>query len=227
MVRKRELAIGASILIIATSAYLFGWTNLFTVKKIEIKGAPDSQFTNLVMKISEIERGQKMARVEPRSIEGKLKQSGIGWLEQVDISRNWLSGEVSLNLKPRKAVAKSGDRYVDIHGVLFDLPRQLSSGESSLLANLPELSGADDQSRASGLDLYLKLPADFQSNISKITAKSQENFQFLIGEKLRINWGNSSDLAVKVKIYKALIALPENNKITSMDLSNPTKPSVK
>lgn len=227
MVRKRELAIGASILIIATSAYLFGWTNLFTVKKIEINGAPDSQFTNLVMKISEIERGQKMARVEPRSIEGKLKQSGIGWLEQVDISRNWLSGEVSLNLKPRKAVAKSGDKYVDIHGVLFDLPRQLSSGESSLLANLPELSGADDQSRASGLDLYLKLPADFQSKISKITAKSQENFQFLIGEKLRINWGNSRDLAVKVKIYKALVALPENKKITSMDLSNPTKPSVK
>ncbi|MFM2103275.1 MAG: hypothetical protein RL740_362, partial [Actinomycetota bacterium] len=110
MVRKRELIIGTTILMIATSAYLLGWTNLFTVKNIEIKGAPDTQFTNLVLKISEIKEGQKMARVEPRNIESKLTQSGIGWLERVDISRNWISGEVVLNLKPRKAVARAGDK---------------------------------------------------------------------------------------------------------------------
>lgn len=227
MVRKRELIIGATILMIATSAYLLGWTNLFTVKNIEIKGAPDTQFTNLVLKISEIKVGQKMARVEPRNIESKLTQSGIGWLERVDISRNWISGEVVLNLKPRKAVARAGDKFVDLQGVLFSLPIQNSSSEAIELEKLPELIGADAVSRASGLELYFKLPLDFQSKISRITAKNQENFQFLIGEKLRINWGNSGDLEVKVKIYKALIALPENKKIRWMDLSNPTKPSVK
>ncbi|MFM2103702.1 MAG: hypothetical protein RL740_789, partial [Actinomycetota bacterium] len=157
----------------------------------------------------------------------KLTQSGIGWLERVDISRNWISGEVVLNLKPRKAVARAGDKFVDLQGVLFALPIQNSSSEAIELEKLPELIGADAASRASGLELYFKLPLDFQSKISRITAKNQENFQFLIGEKLRINWGNSGDLEVKVKIYKALIALPENKKIRWMDLSNPTKPSVK
>lgn len=225
--RKRELLIGSTILVIATSAYLFGWTNIFTVKKIEIKGSPDIQFTNLVLKITEVKEGQKMARVEPRNLETKLTQSGIGWLERVDISRNWLSGEVVLNLQPRKALARAGDQYVDIKGVLFTLPSDRSASGAKALSKLPELIGRNDPSRAAGIELYLKLPSDFQRKISKITAKNQENFQFVIGEKLRINWGNSRDSEVKVKIYDALIALPENKKITSMDLSNPTKPSVK
>jgi hypothetical protein len=34
-------------------------------------------------------------------------------------------------------------------------------------------------------------------------------------------------MALKVKIYKALSELPENEKIKQMDVSDPTKPTVK
>lgn len=223
-VRKRELSIGVLVLVIATSVYLLGWTNLFTVKKVELIGAPNPEVKSAVLKISDIKLGEKMARIEPRSIESALEKSGIGWLESVDISRNWISGKVLMQLKARQAIAISGSQYVDIEGVLFTSPIQLPK---QVLAKLPELSGSDTQSRADGIDLYLNLPEDFKSRVREITVSSQGNYQFTIGEKLRVRWGNSENSAIKAKIFAALIKLPENKKITLMDLSNPTKPSVK
>lgn len=241
MVRKRELTIGVIVLLIATLAYLFGWTNIFSVRKLEIIGAPNPAITNTVIKFSDVKLGQKLARVEPRSIESKLSSSGIDWLESVDISRNWLSGVVVIDLKPRDAVAKTGDRFVDANGFLFVSPVEIKE-------KLPELLGNSAQERADGIKLYHRLPDIFQSQISKIVASSQDHFQFYVeinGLKkgggqvssnssnsgtirtIRVNWGSSRDSDVKFKIYKALVALPENKQIKSMDLSDPTKPSVR
>ena len=51
--------------------------------------------------------------------------------------------------------------------------------------------------------------------------------QLTLDEKLRINWGDTANNSLKIKIYRALIALPENKKIQQMDVSDPTKPTVK
>lgn len=244
MVRKRELTVGIIVLLIATLAYLFGWTNIFTVKKLEIIGAPNPAITNTVIRFSDVRVGQKLARVEPRNIEGKLISSGIDWLESVDISRNWISGKVVIDLKPREAVATTGDRFVDPSGFLFLSPVEIKE-------KLPELVGKSMQERADGIKLYQRLPDSFQSQVIKIVASSQDNFQFYVeisglkksgakdssnssnlsnSSKLRvikINWGSPRDSDVKLKIYKALLELPENNQIKSMDLSDPTKPSVR
>ena len=101
------------------------------------------------------------------------------------------------------------------------------------------------QERADGIKLYQRLPDSFQSQVIKIVASSQDNFQFYVeisglkksgakdssnSSKLRViklNWGSPRDSDVKLKIYKALLELPENNQIKSMDLSDPTKPSVR
>lgn len=238
MVRKREIIIGVTILVIATAAYLFGWTNLFTVKNISISGAPNVQTTNAIMRISELKVGEKMARVEPRNIESKLASSGIGWLESVDISRNWFNGKVTLKLRAREAMAISGSQFVDVDGTLFTSPIDISESAKAKLPELIALNQTNQASssaakfRANGLSLYLELPKDFQAKIKQITVSSRDNFQFIVelgqkGRELKINWGSRRDTAVKTKIFNALIALPENKNINSMDLSEPTKPSVK
>ena len=60
-----------------------------------------------------------------------------------------------------------------------------------------------------------------------LSASTSNNFQFVLNDDLKINWGGNSNTEVKVKIYKALIDLPENKKINQMDVSDPTKPTVK
>lgn len=237
MVRKRELTIGIAIFLIATSAYLLGWTNLFSVRALQINGAPNEQIVKTVNKYSQVTVGEKMARVEPRSIESRLTSAGIDWLESVDISRSWVSGRVIITLKAREAIATVGEQFVDASGVLFKSPVTIST-------KMPELQGLTRKIRASAINLYQSLPADFKVRVLKITARSEDQFQLQVllenqlkdqlkdqqlkPEKIvRINWGSARDTEVKLKIYEALVALPENKDLKSMDLSDPTKPSVK
>jgi hypothetical protein len=47
------------------------------------------------------------------------------------------------------------------------------------------------------------------------------------GKNLEIRWGTNSDNELKLKVYKALLALPENSAIKRVDLSAPHAPIVK
>lgn len=220
MRRKRELFVGITVLLIATLAFLFGWTNIFTVKAVSVAGSPNSQITKQVLQIADIKVGQKLARVDPRNVSSKLSLSGIDWIENVKVSRNWFTREVTINLSARIPVAAAGDRYVDTNGVIFTSPITLDK-------KLATINAKSDSSRAAAITLYLALPAELRNQVTAITASSTDNFQLILNEKLHLNWGSNSNTSVKIKIYKALIALPENKKITQMDVSDPTKPTVK
>jgi len=221
MVRhKREVFLGSSILIIATLAFLFGWTNLFTVKSVSVSGSPNTQITKQVLLIADIKKGEKLARVEPRSISSKLALAGIDWIENVKISRNWINRNVNIDLSARVAIAKAGERYIDQGGVLFTSPVQVNEA-------LVEIEAKDDAARAAAVELFLALPSELRNKIVTLSASTSNNFQFALNDDLKINWGSNSNTEVKVKIYKALIDLPENKKINQMDVSDPTKPTVK
>ncbi len=223
MRHKREVFLGITILVVATLAFLFGWTNLFTVKSVSVSGSPNSEITKQVLSIADIQKGEKLARVEPRNISSKLALAGIDWIKNVNVSRNWITRNVDINLNARVAIAFTGDRYIDSEGILFTSP-------ISIEKKLPEISAANTTSRVAAIGLYLSLPLDFSEKIVKLSTSSSNNFQLTLLDgktNLRINWGSNSNNGVKVRIYKALVALPENKKINQMDVSDPTKPTVK
>lgn len=222
---KRELTFGLVLLIIATLAYIFGWTNIFTVQDVTISGSPNKEITAQVLQIAEIQKGEKLARVEPRNITTKLALAGINWIEGVNVSRNWLSRKVNIDLKARIPVAfsASDQMYIDRAGVLFNSPIKVNQF-------LITLDAPNDSARSVTVRFLADLPDEIRGKLSKISTNEQsnfQNFQLQLKNDLQISWGANSDNALKVKIYRALTALPENKKIKYMDLSDPTKPSVK
>jgi len=217
---KREFTFGIALLLIATLAFLFGWTNIFSVQDVSVSGSPNSQITKEVLRIADIKKGEKLARIEPRTISANLALAGIDWIEKVDISRNWISRDVTIRISARIPVAISGNKYVDQNGVLFTSPVALKS-------NLPTIQANNETARLAAVEFYQSLPGDLRSELTSISASSTKNFQLVLQNSLHINWGDSANNAVKIKIYKALIALPENKKIQQMDVSDPTKPTVK
>jgi hypothetical protein len=40
-------------------------------------------------------------------------------------------------------------------------------------------------------------------------------------------WGSDNEIELKLKVYKALVALPENSRIVKIDLTEPRSPIVK
>ena len=222
---KRELTFGGLLLALATLAYIFGWTNLFTVQDVTVSGSPNKEITAQVLKIADIQKGEKLARVEPRNISARLALAGINWVEGVNVSRNWLSRRVDIKLKARVPIAFSAtdNRFIDEAGVLFDSPVKVEQ-------KLIEIDAPNDSARNATVKFLLGLADELSGELSKISTNQQSNSQTFIlqvSSGIQISWGVDRDNALKVKIYRALLAQPENKKIKYMDLSDPTKPSVR
>ncbi len=75
--------------LIIVLAYFLGWSSIFTVKKIEIQGAPTTSVQENIETRSQIEVGQQLARVNPQSVARRVEK--LTWVKDVTISRDWLS----------------------------------------------------------------------------------------------------------------------------------------
>jgi hypothetical protein len=74
------------------------------------------------------------------------------------------------------------------------------------------------------------LPPEIREVLQVLKVRSFGAFVLEIEDKekkLEIRWGSDSENELKAKVYRALIALPENSQIKRMDLSAPRAPIVK
>lgn len=217
---RRKLVIAGSILLIAGLGYLLGWSNLISVKSLQINGAPTSAIEKDIAKVASIKIGTPLARIEPRIIASQIER--FEWVEKCGVSRNWINGRVAINIKSREPLASVGGKYVDKSGVLF-IPA------INPAASLPQIIAPDGASRSEAISFFLNLPDNFGENVSSLTATGK---QFLLqlsyqGASYGVNWGQGSDSRIKIKLFTQLVGLEENKKISYLDLSNPKSPIVR
>jgi cell division protein FtsQ len=215
-----------STVVVIALAYLLGWSPLFTVDKVTITGSPNSAVQRNIQTISQVEAGQKLARVNPSSVERRIGQ--IPWIKDVSLARNWISGEVAISVTPRKPLAffnaqESPGQTIDLDGELFTLP-----GFSS--ADLAQISAKSPQSALKANELFIALPTEFRKRITLMTATSTETFTFNTlykGREIRVRWGDSQEISLKISVIEKLLELPENKEITLIDVVAPHAPIVK
>lgn len=219
--RKHRLITLAVILLIAGLAYLLGWSNTFTIKEIAFSGSPTKSSAVTVKNLANLSVGERLARIEVRKISARIKT--LPWVNSADISRNWISGKVSISISPRVPIATFNGQLMDSSGKRFELPGGYKS-------KLPSVFARDAKSGLAAIKLFMKLPTEFSTRTSAFTASSPENIYFNIAEgkrSLLVVWGAGNDIELKLKVYKALLALPENSKIKKIDLTEPHSPIVK
>ena len=212
--------------VIIALAYLLGWSSIFSVKKVEITGAPTAGvLANIEMK-SQIEVGQQLARVNPQSAARKIEK--LAWVKDVAISRNWLNGIVAIEISPREPLAffnpdQVPGQTIDEEGQLFSLPGYSNPDLALISAKSPE-------SALKANELFTQLPENFRRNITSMMATSTNTFTLnstLEGRDIRIRWGDSQDMALKISVINSLLKLPENKKIKMIDVVAPHAPIVK
>jgi cell division septal protein FtsQ len=212
--------------VVTALAYLLGWSPLFTVDKVTITGSPNSAVQRNIQTISQVEAGQKLARVNPSSVERRIGQ--IPWIKDVSLARNWISGEVAIAVTPRKPLAffnaqESPGQTIDLDGELFTLP-DFSS------ADLAQISAKSPQSALKANELFIALPTEFRKRITLMTATSTETFTFNTlykGREIRVRWGDSQEISLKISVIERLLELSENKEITLIDVVAPHAPIVK
>ncbi len=219
--RKYRLLTVFAILLTAGLAYLLGWSNVLTIKEISYTGAPTKNSETIIKNLVNLEVGERLARIEMRKIAGRIQT--LPWIDNADLSRNWISGEIVVAITPRLPIATFNGQLMDAKGKRFELPGGYES-------ELPSVFAKDAKSGLAAINLFTKLPKEFSTRTSAFTATSPENIYFKITEgkrSLMVIWGADIEIDLKLKVYKALVALPENSKIKRIDLTEPRSPIVK
>ena len=211
---NRRLILLISTVLLAAAAYVLGWSTLFTVSAIEINGSTTQLNSGIV-------KGQKLARVEPRAIAAKFES--LDWVEDAQVSRNWISGKVRIDLIERTPVAIYNNKVIDSNGKSFVL-RTTPSRE------LVQIQAGDLTAATKAVMFFTSLPEDLKSGLSVVKVRSTGALVLVVnnsGKNLEIRWGIDGDNELKLKVYKALIALPENASLKRVDVSAPHAPIVK
>jgi cell division protein FtsQ len=217
--RTLSALIAFSLFIGAT--YLFAWSSLFEVSAITVEGNPEAVAAQVIVQASDISVGDKLARIEPRSIDNRLAE--LNWIESADLSRNWISGEITIVVRPREAVGLYRGRALDSSGEIFDLPGQAPN-------QLPVVTAASTELGLQAIELFRELPISIRENLISISASNQSSIwsvEMREKRRLLVQWGSLENLPLKVRVYNALIALPENKSVKKIDLSAPHAPIVK
>ena len=212
--KRYRLGIAFAIFVFGVVVYLLGWSTFFTVSSIEITGTNNSITT-------EIKVGERLARVEPRSIVAKLER--VKWIRSAEVSRNWISGKVSIAIVERTPSAIFNEQVIDEEGVGFPLLNQNIQG-------LPHIQATNINAAITATNFYNSLPKEFADAITtlKVVTGDSYSIEMSQGKKsIEIMWGQDEENSLKVRVYKALIARPENFTINRIDLSAPRAPIVK
>jgi len=212
--KKRFTFIALPILLLAGSAYLLGYSTVFTVSNVEIIGIKSAINPG-------VSKGEKLARIQPRVIATKFEN--LAWVKNAEVSRNWLNGKVTIRIIERTPIAIYNGKAFDIEGKTFDLQ---GSGTSELV----QIQASDSKSALEAVDLLTVLDSQIKQSLRTVTVQKTGSLDLLLAQDsgtLEIKWGLNSENELKTRVYEEIIALRENNRVTRIDLSAPHAPIVK
>lgn len=212
--KKKPLIALATAIIVGLASYALGWSTLFTVSSVEIKGT--DQFLPQNVKV-----GEKLARVEPRAVASTYEN--FAFVQDAQVSRNWISGKVTISITTRTPVAIFNNQAIDASGKAFMV-------KGALPAALPQIQAGNIEIAVTAVEFMTSLPDEIRSDLKILKVRSTGAYVLEVdveGRKVEVRWGLATDNELKAMVYKALLAQPENAKLKRMDLSAPHAPIVK
>jgi len=231
---KRLPGISLAVILIALAAYGLGWSDLLAVKSIVISAGNEESLITQTLIPGVIHNGEPLARIDVAAISRKL--SSLSWVAKSTISRNWLSHKVSITVVIRKPVASfvaadSTTHYLDLHGVEFELPAPDTTVPTINFSQSSQSSQASQGAEQMAALLVQQIPAAIIAGMDSLTIDSQDNASMVASvgahHNITIIWGDATSMGLKVNVLMHLLALPENAKITKIDLTNPLSPIVR
>jgi cell division septal protein FtsQ len=212
--RKRLIFIAGPILLLASATYLLGYSSLLTVSSVEVIGIASK--VNLG-----VEQGEKLARIEPRTIATRFEN--LAWVKKAEVSRNWISGKVVIRILERTPLAAYKGKAFDEEGNSF-VP------QSSNLSRLVQIDAIDTGSALKAVDLLSSLSTELKQSLQSIKVAGTGFFDLALTQEdrtLEVTWGTDNENELKMRVYRAIIALPENRAVKKVDVSAPHAPIVK
>ena len=233
--KRLSITLSATLLI-AGSAYLLGWSSFLSVSSVSIQGSEANLIINnkLIQSGVQPQVGSKLARVDIRAIKQSLTE--LDWIEDADISRNWFSKQIKINVIERVAIARSISTQntlinFDSSGSIFT---PTSATQIAMQNKQPQVTtqSSTKADLSSVAKLLNQIPADLNYLVTELESISVSKSGSIImntrinANLVRISWGRAEEVGQKSTVLKALLKLPENQQIKQVDLSQPSSPII-
>ena len=225
---RKSFTIVFAIAILSGLSYTLGYSHLITFKSLSITGTQQSSvISKSIFADSHTHIGQPLARVNLRII--KKSVESISWVKRASISRNWLKGNVVVKIEARKPIAS----FLILHNVTNDFDSEGNQFATPLpIVGLPIISFTSDakELRLAAAATLKQMPKDVLDGLVSMkvaSAKFIESTEHFGGKNFVIRWGEPVNFALKVKVLRILVGLPENATARVFDLTDPTAPIVK
>ena len=215
-VKKRIQFLIVFLMAISATIFYIGWySNLLTVKKIEVRGNQVVSQEN-ILELAQIQPNIQLLRVNVTQTSQRIMT--ISQIKNVDVRRGWPATLV-IEVVERTPLAVTdipeGRYLIDESGVAY----QPVTPET----NLPLVFGSDDQSRAIGVKAWQSFPAWLQSEVISTTVDNPNAIWFLLTSGRRVEWGNLEKANEKAAVLKVLRRMASS----TYDVSTPEVPVVK
>lgn len=229
-IRPRPLWV-VSALLIAITAYLLGWSNVFQVTTYTVNGIPAKATAIITSQIEQSQlvlRGKPLARVDSRVVARTL--SANSWVSIVHVTRHWLSGEIEISITMKTPIAEllgGENSYLTSDGEITRFPDALTGDLPTITGRYLGQAGAQ---LANSLLVDLNQALNSQLQIKSVVINSPTSISTaasFIDRALTIQWGDGKEIPLKLKVLQGLLALPENSNVQRIDLSAPMSPIVK
>ena len=212
--RRRFTFVVVPILLFLLATYALGYSSIFTVSSVEIIGIKSNVNPGVF-------KGEKLARIEPRFIASKFEN--LAWVKKAEVSRNWINGVVSIRILEREPVAIYRGKAFDLDGKTFE-------PQSGLPTDLVQIEAVDAASALEAVNFLTSLDSELRQSLQVIKVQRAGFFDLVLAQDERtveVKWGLSAENELKTRVYKTIFTLPENSKVTRVDLSAPHAPLVK
>lgn len=241
----KRVSILLSALLVVSASYLLGWSNLLPVKNVYIEENDESIIVEITEKLTEEPRpiviGKPIARVDRREIALRLRE--LIWVDEVDVKRNFISGEVKVSVSPRSALAQLDSKwsanpadasFLSTELEIFYVPKTqvakaTQSGDVDWLS-LPALKlGADDNALKEDVRKLLVSIEESGGKVKSVTALNREELRTFIQldeRDLDILWGSVNEFSLKFEVLNRLLELKANRNAKRIDLTSPSSPIV-
>lgn len=215
-IKKRLQFLFIFLLAISATIIYIGWySNLLTVKKVEVRGNQVVSQES-ILELAQVAPNIQLLKVNVNQTSQRIKT--ISQIKSVDVRRGWpetLVIEVVERTPLGVTDIPEGRYLIDESGVAYQ--------PVTPDANLPLIFGSDDQNRAIGIKAWQSFPTWLQAEVVSTTVDNPNSIWFLLTSGRRVDWGNLEKANEKAAVLKVLRRMAAS----TYDVATPEVPVVK
>jgi len=216
-----------SLLLLFVAVWLFGFSSVFALQtsQVRISGVEKYVTEREVLDALAPFEGTALARLNMNDVHKAI--TSVPNVKSAVQTRRWPKG-VTITVVERDPVAAVpvGKKYalLDISAVQV---AQVDKAPKELpIIEIP-LNGKNQVTLTTVLEVLHAVPLSLLGEIKSITATSQDDIEFVLRDGLNVQWGNSEQTDLKVKVLEVLRKKASDQGKHTIDLSAPTFPIIR